>query len=447
MLGALVQAGAPLAELEQILHRLEVPGWKLSAEPRSRAGIQGIDLRVLLDDEARATDTQSSSHHSTAPSEGKLGASRPHEQEHGHGHSHSHEHGHSPEHGHEHSHEPPRDEDEPASQEHSHAHRHLPEIEGIIRRASLPPRAEDRALRIFRRLAEAEGRVHGLPPEEVHFHEVGAVDAIVDIVGTAVALELLGVEEIYSSPLSLGTGFVRCEHGMMPVPVPATVELTKGFPVRLTEVRSELCTPTGAAIVTTLARRVPVPAFRPLAVGYGLGDRERVDPPNLLRVVLGESLEEGISSGIERDSVVVLEANLDDCSGEVIGYTIERLFEAGALDAFTIPIQMKKQRPGVLLGVIAPSSCAESLEKLILTETTTLGVRRSERVRSVLPREIVSIETPFGAVSVKRVRTPAGLVDSPEYEDCRRIARERSLPIGEVYEVVRVAARAQRSRK
>ncbi len=397
MLGALVHAGAPLAEIEAELQRLEVPGWRLEATPKVRGGICGIDLRVHLEMDS-----------SPSP---------------GHAHGADHDHGHE-----EHSHHA----------EQPGVHRRLPEIEKLISLAEIPARAAERASNIFRRLAVAEGRVHGVPPEEVHFHEVGAVDAIIDIVGTAIALELLDVDRIYSSALALGEGFVRCAHGKMPVPVPATLELVRGFPVRPSGLREELVTPTGAAIVTTLAQPGPPPTYRPIAIGYGLGDRERENPPNLLRVVLGDAVESDIDSN--RDSIVVLEANLDDSTGEVLGFALERLLAAGALDAYTIPIQMKKGRPGVILGALVRPVDAHRLEQVILSETTTLGVRRSEWTRSLLNRRTESVETPFGTVTVKWCETPAGVRCSPEYEDCRRRALDAKVPIWQVFDAARRCA-------
>ncbi len=321
-----------------------------------------------------------------------------------------------------------------------HTHRFLPDIEEILGRGSLTDRQRDLARRIFRRLAEAEAAVHGMPLEKVHFHEVGALDSIADIAGAAVALDLLGVERFTSGPVATGGGMVKCAHGLMPVPAPGTAELLKGVPLRPSTIKAELTTPTGAAILTTVVREwVEQPAMTIERIGHGAGQREFVEQPNLLRIFVGQA--HGLHSvGLLSDRVWVLETNLDDLPAEVIGYCYDLLLAAGALDVFTTPIFMKKNRPGVLLSVLAPESAIAAVEEILFRETTTLGVRRYQASRHKLPRRPVTVETPWGPVQGKlswlEGRPP---LFAPEYEDCARVARQHSVALREVY------AQAQRA--
>jgi pyridinium-3,5-bisthiocarboxylic acid mononucleotide nickel chelatase len=310
--------------------------------------------------------------------------------------------------------------------EQHHDHRHYGDIRALIQGSSLEPRVKEISLKIFQRLAEAEGRVHGKAVEEVHFHEVGAVDSIVDIVGTAVGISFFNPEKIFSSELPMGRGFVNCQHGRLPLPAPATVEVLKGYPVKNVDVEGELVTPTGAAIVSALSSGVaPWPNGTVRAVGYGMGRREFPDRPNLLRLLLGEA--EGL---YESDRAAILEANIDDMNPEIYGFLMERLFAEKALDVSLGQLLMKKGRPGVLLRVIAEEKDAERLIEVILKESTTLGVRRYEVTRKKLPREVKVVETKYGKV---RVKTSGDLRFQPEYEDCRRVALEKAVPIQDVY--------------
>ncbi len=317
---------------------------------------------------------------------------------------------------------------------HHHPHRRLPDILHIIDRAGLPDGDKARASAVFRRLAAAEAAVHGCGLDEIHFHEVGAVDAIVDIVGAVVGLRLLGVERVESGPLRTGTGFVDCAHGRLPLPAPATAALLEGVPSVGTEVEGELTTPTGAALLTTLAEAFgPRPPMAVEAVGYGAGDAERESPPNLLRLFVGEAVE--AEPGDEADQVVVLEANLDDLSPEIAGHVVERLFDAGVRDAFLSPVQMKKCRPGFLLTVLVDPVAAAATEELILTETTSFGVRRTLATRRKLRREWAKVRTKHGTARIKLGYLGDRLVQAaPEYEDCRGIANRRGLPLKTVYE-------------
>ncbi len=310
-------------------------------------------------------------------------------------------------------------------------HRFLPDIEAILNKGSLSDRQRDLALRIFRRLAEAEAASHGLPIEKVHFHEVGALDSIADITGAAIGLDLLGVERFTSRSVPTGNGMVKCAHGLMPIPAPATAQLLKGVPLGATSIKAELTTPTGAAILTTLVDEwIDQPVMTIERIGYGAGRRELMEQPNLLRLFVGKAANRG-----ERDTVWMLETNLDDLPAEWIGYCCERLLAAGALDVYCTPIFMKKNRPGVLLSVIAPEAALAGLEAILFSETTTFGVRRYAVSRSKRQRRACQVETPWGVIQGKLGWREGGQeLFSPEYEDCARVAREQRVPLREVYQ-------------
>ncbi|MGL4551907.1 MAG: nickel pincer cofactor biosynthesis protein LarC [Gemmataceae bacterium] len=315
------------------------------------------------------------------------------------------------------------------------AHRHLPDIEEIIARGALTPAQRELALRIFRRLGEAEAEAHGIPLERVHFHEVGALDSIADIVGAAVALDLLGAEHVTCRSVPTGQGTVKCEHGVMPVPTPATAALLRGVPLASSPIKAELTTPTGAAILATVVNEwTDSPALTVERVGHGAGMKDFLDQPNLLRVFVG-------TTASASDRVWVLETNLDDVPGEVVGYCFERLLAAGALDVYAIPVQMKKQRPGVMLGVIAAADKVAALEAVLFAETGTFGVRRYQAERSVLRREAVTVSTPWGPVPAKRGWRDGVEVVTPEYEGCAAAARAAGVPLRAVYDAVRRADR------
>jgi uncharacterized protein (TIGR00299 family) protein len=321
-------------------------------------------------------------------------------------------------------------------------HRHLHHIEKIINDSHLAEPLKDRAVAIFRRLGQAEARAHGIPVEKVHFHEVGAIDAIVDVVSSVICLDLLGVDEVRCSPLVVGSGTVRCEHGVMPVPAPGTAALIEGVPIAPTEEIGELLTPTGAAILTALTKQFgPLPAMTVQASGNGAGLREGQTRPNLLRVFLGQADPVG-----ETDEIVVLEANLDDATGQVLGQAVERLFEAGALDAFCTPITMKKGRPAVMITVLAEPASADKLEKTLFEETPTFGVRRHAARRRKLHREWQTVETPFGQVRIKTGRLGDKVVSAaPEYEDCRHAAHIAGVAVREVMTAAIAAWRSRAS--
>lgn len=323
--------------------------------------------------------------------------------------------------------------------EHHQPHRHYGDIRGLILDSGLPEKAKDLSLKIFQKLAVAEGKVHGISPDHVHFHEVGAVDSIIDIVGTALALDILKVDGVSCSPVPPGSGHIRCQHGILPVPAPATADLLRGIPLSRLDVEGELTTPTGAALVSTLAGSFgPLPEMTLEAVGYGLGSKD-LDIPNFLRAFLGASAAGSSVSGA--DTVLVMETNIDDMSPELLGHTMEVLFSAGALDVFFTPVHMKKNRPGTLLTVLCRPSCRDVMLQVLFNETTTLGIRVREEKRVILERGVAEVDTPHGKVSIKTAVDSSGhrLKYAPEYEDCRRIALEKGIPAREVYEAALLA--------
>jgi uncharacterized protein (TIGR00299 family) protein len=410
-LGALVDLGLPLEALRTELAKVPLEGYRLEARKVQRSGVQATKVDVIVAGQSA---------------------------EHGHPHSPSHAHaGHAHGHGHEHAHDDPG---RRHKHDAGHAHRGLRDILALIDRSTLEAVVKERAAALFRRLAEAEATVHGTSPDDVHFHEVGAIDSIVDIVGGVVGLRWLGAERFVSSALNLGTGTVTMSHGTFPVPPPATARLVSGVPVYGAG-EGELLTPTGALLVTSHASRYgPLPALRPEAVGYGAGTRDTPARPNVLRLIVGA---EEVSAAGER--VLVLEAELDDMSPQLCGPLMERLLAAGALDAFYTPIQMKKGRPGLLVTVLAAPSGREALEEVLFAETTTLGVRRQEWDRTVLEREVVPVDTPYGAIGVKVGRRGRRVYNvQPEFEDCRRASQAAGVPVKEVWAAALAAARAAR---
>jgi len=405
-MGALLDAGLPARVLEETVAALNV-GARLEISRVSRSGISATKVDVWIGDEKDF----------------------PREQV-------SHEHHH--EDGHDHSNAGVSPAVARASRPHQHEHRHrgLKEIRQIIRNANITPAAQERALAIFQALGEAEAKIHNSDLEKIHFHEVGAVDAIVDIVCAAVGSLALGVDEWACSPLNVGGGTVECAHGKLPVPSPATVELLRGTPVYSSGVNAELVTPTGAAIVKTLCRRfVPFPAMNIATTGYGAGSREVPGQPNVVRLTVGDAAETQLAASpdIPEDTVAVLEANLDDLNPQVFGYVMERLLAEGALDVFGTPVQMKKNRPGMLLTVLARTEDVSRLSKLIFGETTTLGIRMRQERRQTLVRRSVAIQTPWGEVRMKVANLNGSIANyAPEYEDCRRIADEHKVPLKQV---------------
>ncbi|MBR9980021.1 MAG: nickel pincer cofactor biosynthesis protein LarC, partial [Desulfatitalea sp.] len=322
----------------------------------------------------------------------------------------------------------------------THHHRGLGDIENLIGQSALAGRVKDRSLTIFNRLAEAEARIHGCTKAQVHFHEVGAVDAIVDIVGACLGFEYLAIDRLIASPLPMGRGFVTCAHGVLPLPAPATLEILKGVPVYGDDAALELVTPTGAAIVAGMADAFQaMPAMRIDSVGYGAGAHVTEGRPNLLRMVIGTpSSNQGDvdpSGAGEGEQLVVVETCIDDMNPEIFGYLMETLLADGALDVFWVPVQMKKNRPGTWVQVLCAPWQREAVVTRLLAETTTLGVRYHNVLRTALARESVDVDSAFGTLPAKRVRGVDGTVRIvPEYEACRRIALEKGLPLRDVYE-------------
>lgn len=320
---------------------------------------------------------------------------------------------------------------------HEHAHRHLGDILKIIYESRLSETVKDRAARIFSRLAEAEARIHNVAVERIHFHEVGALDAIIDVVGACIGFELLGIERFACSELHVGSGMVEMAHGRFPVPPPAVAELLKGAPVYSSDIKGELVTPTGAAIISTVCAEFgPMPKMRIERTGYGAGTREYEKFPNVLRLIIGDDAKRE-SSGDER--LIVVETNIDDMSPQVYGHVMDEALKRGALDCYFTPVQMKKNRPGVLVSILCRPAERDAMCELLLTETTTLGVRFFEVMRRALERETVRVETEFGAIDVKVARLDGRIVkEMPEYEQCRAAA----LQAGVTLLTVEAAARA-----
>jgi uncharacterized protein (TIGR00299 family) protein len=318
---------------------------------------------------------------------------------------------------------------------HEHKHRHLSDIKQIIEASALSDSVKQRAVQIFTRLAEAEARVHNEPVDHVHFHEVGALDAIVDVVGAAICFDALQIDRFICSPIHVGSGMVKMAHGQFPVPPPAVTELLKGVPFYATEIKGELLTPTGAAIITTVCVEYgPIPRMITEKSGFGAGTREYQDFPNVLRVLIGETEDAGATD----ERLWMIETNLDDASPQIIGHVMDRVLESGALDCFFTSVQMKKNRPGVLLSVLCRAGEKETVMKLLFTETTTLGVRSYEVTRRALQRSVVRVETPYGPIDVKVAHLEGRVVNEmPEFEQCRQAAANANVPLKIVEEAAR----------
>jgi hypothetical protein len=478
LVGALLDLGLDLEHLRRELRKLKLDGYELAAESVLRGGLRATHFRVLVHAQAEGGHAHAA------------------EDEHAHGHTHPGAHQHGRAHGREHSHvhEPPprgraRRGERPAearakvgtpdagSQKpeavHGHAHRSFAEIRKLIESSGLSARVKEQSLKAFRLLAEAEGRMHGKDPEQVNFHEVGAVDSIVDFVGACIGLEALGVEEVWCGPVALGgevgrftespgehaqrsgrsggsphAGYVRCAHGLLPIPAPATLELLKGVPLRSCPVAAELTTPTGAALVKALAVRFgPLPPLCIKKLGYGAGTRNdpAIPVPNILRVVLGtlsagSEAGSGGGAGAEADTVIEFQANVDDATPEVLGYLADRLLALGALDVFFTAVQMKKTRPGTLVTVLCEPARFDALAEALFRESPTFGLRYELKSRLKLAREVRTVKTPWGEVRVKLGRWRGETVSvHPEYEDCRALAERHGVPLRQVLDAARTA--------
>jgi len=360
-----------------------------------------------------------------------------HKHAHAHEHTHAHEHEnqehhHESQHAHEHGH--------PHDHEDHHHGRNYAEIRDLISGSSLSAWVKEKALAVFHRIAVAEGKIHGLPPEQVHFHEVGGVDSIVDIVGACIGLELLGKPRVLSNSAVEGTGFVQCAHGRFPIPAPATLAILGacGIPISQCEEPHELITPTGAALLAELVEDFgPMRGLIAEKIGYGLGTRDNKTRPNVLRALLGEARTEAETAqhDWQTDTIAVLETNLDDVSSEILGSFVERALKAGALDVFYTPVQMKKNRPGVLLSLLCATEDADKFSELILRETSAFGVRRYSTERRKLVREFAPVQTPYGEVTIKVGKLDGKIIQvAPEFESCRQAAESRRVPLKQVYE-------------
>ncbi|HKB09211.1 MAG TPA: nickel pincer cofactor biosynthesis protein LarC [Vicinamibacterales bacterium] len=438
-LGALLDAGLPFDDLRRALGSLALGDAHVHAHRVLRAGVAATKFTVHAGEHADH-DHRHEHHGAHEHSDG-------HSEEHtgGHGDKDSNEHGaHDHEHGsHHHHHDGPH---EHVPHDHgSHgdrAHRSLEEIFRLIDRSSLTPQGRDLARAMFQRLGEAEAAVHQMPVERVHLHEVGAIDSIVDIVGIVHAMEWANADRVVCSPLNVGGGMVRSAHGLFPVPAPATVKLLGGVPVYSGRVQKELVTPTGALIATTFASSFgPIPPMSIERVGYGAGDRDDPVTPNVVRVLIGRE-SEATTTG---DRVTVIECEIDDMNPQIFGIVMDRLYAAGALEVFYTPVQMKKNRPGTLLTVVAAPGRRTAMTEVIFSETTTIGLRHYDVDRECLEREIVTIETPIGPVRFKLARHNGRIVNAtPEFEDCAALAREKGLSVKDV-QAIAIAAYGARA--
>lgn len=370
ILGAFIDAGLDLYQLDSELSKLKLSGYSLKAEKTTRKGLSGIKFFVNTEEDR--------------------------------------------------------------------AERHLKDIEEIIDHSGLDDDIKTASKKIFHELAHVEAKIHNSKPERVHFHEIGGLDSIIDIVGVLSGIKLLGIEGVYASRIPVGKGFVECDHGILPLPAPATLELLKGIPIYASDMEKELVTPTGIAILKNVATSFgTIPEMRIDRIGYGAGSRDLIIP-NLLRVWVGEASED---RRYEEDEVILIETNLDNMNPEFFGYASEKLLERGALDVFMTPISMKKNRPGTLLSVLITPDKLEEALSTVFAETTSLGIRFQRLERKKLPREMITVETPFGNVRLKISRTGQEIQNiSPEYDDCKAIAIKQGIPLRKVYEEAKAAA-------
>ena len=380
ILGALLDAGLPFEELRRALGSLAVDGWDVSVDRVLKTGVSATKFRV----------------HEHAHQGSGIG-----EQGSGHHHTHVHDHGH-----------------------HS-----LTEIFSAIDRSSLSASGKARAIKMFKRLGEAEAAIHGMPIEKVHLHEVGAVDSIIDIVGAVFALEWFNADRIVVSPMNVGGGMVKSAHGVFPVPAPATLALLKDAPVYSSGIQQELLTPTGALILTEYASEFgPVPAMKIQKVGYGAGDRELKETPNVVRVLVGEAGDSSTSM-----TVTVLECEIDDMNPQIYGVLMDKLYQAGALEVFYVSVQMKKNRPGTLMTIVAKPEDREAMTEIVFRESTTIGIRHQELSRECLDREMVTVTTSLGPVRFKVARRDGRVLNAqPEFEDLAKLSEQRGIPIKDV---------------
>lgn len=424
-IGALIDLGADPAYLLQELKKLPLDGYHLHVSRGQKASIAGIKFDVHVEGGHGHAHGHDHHHHG----EHEHHDNHAHTHEHGHSHSHSHEHG---EHEHEHHHE------------HEHG-RNFQEIRQLINESRLSDWVKQKAVAVFQRVATAEGKIHGVPADQVHFHEVGAVDSIVDIVGACIGLELLGKPRVLCGPVVEGTGWINCAHGRFPIPAPATLAIlgARQIPVTQCEEPNELVTPTGAALLAEFAEGFgPMRSLVAEKIGFGLGTRDNRTRPNVLRAVLGDSGADASTSGTsgqkhdwETDTITVLETNLDDINAEILGHFVEKALAAGALDVFHTAIQMKKNRPGVMLTLLCAEGDADKFSALMLRETSSFGIRRYSAERRKLAREFTSVKTSFGEVTVKLGKMDGKVVQAaPEFESCKKLAEHSKASLKDVYD-------------
>ena len=402
------------------MNALGLPGVSVAAEPAVKCGITGTHVTITVDGvEEEAGDAHEHEHH--------------HDHDHGHHHDHEHHHEHEHEHDHEHEHEHGHHHDHEHDHDHHHGHHHhasVADIEALINGLAVSDRVKADAKAVYALIADAESRVHGRPVTEIHFHEVGTLDAVADVVGVCLLMEQLSPDQVIVSPVHTGSGHVHCAHGILPVPAPATALILEGIPSYGGQVRGELCTPTGAALLKHFTSRFgDRPVMTVEAIGYGMGKKD-FEQANCVRAFLGES--EG-----ERETITRLECNLDDMTAEDLGFAMEQLFSAGARDVYTQPVGMKKNRPGILLSVICASQDADHLAEVMMKHTTTLGIRRQDMSRYFLRRKIETVSTEYGPVRVKYASGMGVSRAKPEYEDIAALAKKHNIPLSVIREAVR----------
>ncbi|MEO6184455.1 MAG: nickel pincer cofactor biosynthesis protein LarC [Verrucomicrobiota bacterium] len=430
-LGAMLDLGVDFHQLEMELAKLHLDGFHLHVSRQQKSQIEGVKFDVHL---AHQHDANHEHGHKRDQDHGHS-----HEHTHSDGTSHSHEHSHGKAHTHVHEHH------HHENDEHEHCHQHeqgrnFSEIKNLIGHSSLSVWVKAKSIAVFQRIAVAEGKIHGMPPEKVHFHEVGAVDSIVDIVGACVAVELLGKPRIQAGPVIEGTGWINCAHGRFPVPAPATLAILgeRGIPITQCDEPHELITPTGAALLAELVETFgPMQGLIAGRIGFGLGTRDNKTRPNVLRAILGETASSASTNDWETDTISVLETNLDDVSGEILGHFVEKTLAAGALDVFHTSIQMKKNRPGVLLTILCAFTDADKFSEMILRETSAFGVRRSTVERRKLQREFAIINTSLGEVTLKVGKLNGKIIQTtPEFESCKKLANQKNVSLKEIYNAV-----------
>ena len=447
LVAALLDLGADKEALAKALQSIPAKGFEYKISRVSKAGVDCCDFDVILDEEHANHDHDMAFLHGNGDA---VVHSHEHEHEHHHDHDHEHEHEHHHDHEHEHEHEHYHDHDHehshvPHEHHHHHEHRGMQEVIAIIDATDMSAAAKALALKIFDIIADAEAKAHAVEKNAVHFHEVGAIDSIVDIVAIAVCADSLGVENVIVPELCEGRGTVRCQHGVLPVPVPATANIMQrfGFNVRLLPVQGEFVTPTGAAAAAALMTTDELPqSFKILGIGLGAGKRQ-YERPSILRALMIEDNAQKKNSvnsnALQTDCICQLQSDIDDCSGELLGYTLERLLVAGALDAHYQPVFMKKSRPAWELTVICREEDRAKLEALIFAETTTIGIRRARMERTVLPRRRDVVHTAYGDVAVKCCLLDSGERCYVEYDSAAKLAQEQGVPLQDIYLAVQLA--------